>query len=441
MRNLFRVLMGLLALMALVLLAACGGAPGCPQAGFGSSTPCTQGSGGNFGTGGTGGGGGGGGGTAPSAFAYVIDQVGTIDGYALNTNAGTFTTISSYTAPTIPPNEGGVGMAVAQGQYLYAAVGSVDEIFEYTISPTGTLTAVSQSPFPASYLTDFVSGVGQANMIVNPLGTLLFASDELGEKIHVYSIATGGALTEVTGSPFSCPGGFTPMNLATDGSGLYLYAIDGNFTTHQGAGITIFSIGTGTNLGVLTPVAGSPFIGAPYNMWQLKGEPTGQFMVGTTGSSVLDVGFDDDNLYLFSIAKSGGASAAGTLTLIDTQSTSTYSPFSIAVQSNVNGNLVYSLGFTDNSGTLTLNPIEGFSITSGALSADTSSPFSVGEGTWGQFDQNGVFLLTYVSGQTSTGTTVTQLTPLAVASDGTLTQAASAATLTAPGFWVVTDPQ
>jgi hypothetical protein len=178
-------------------------------------------------------------------------------------------------------------------------------------------------------------------------------------------------------------------------------------------------------------------------MWQLRGDPTGKYMFGTSGSSAAFSGADDDNLYVFSIASSSGVDP-GSLSLVTTQSTGTYSPYTIASQTNTTGDLVYSFGFTDISSVLTLNPIVGFTLNNtGGLTADSGSPFSLtsAEGTWGQFDQSGAYLFTYLSGENSSGVTLTQIAPLAVASDGTLSQPATPITLNAPGFWAVTDPQ
>jgi len=330
-------------------------------------------------------------------------------------------------------------MVVAQQQYLYAGFGITNQIFGWTIGSSGSLTAINGSPFSATFLNQFAGGVGQDNMIVNPAGTLLFVSDATLDEIYVLQIGSGGVLTAVAGSPFACPTGFgTPMNLATDGLGKYLYVVDGSFTTHQGAQIAAFTIGTGASLGVLTPVTGSPFT---FPMWQLQGEPTGQFLIGTSGSSAYYSGVKDDaNLYLFSITQSG--SDAGALTLT-TKQTTVYSPFSIAVQSNTNGNLVYSFGFND--AATAFNPIEGYTITSaGGLTADSNSPFSIStaEGSWGQFDQSGSYLFVYASYLNSTtNTTTTQLAPLTVGTGGTLSQAVSPASLATQGFWTVTDPQ
>jgi hypothetical protein len=440
MKSLLRWLVGIFIMLGTLLLSNC--SPyGC-QVTFGSST-CNSSTTSSLGGGGSGGsgGGGGGGGATPTAFVYAVDQAGTIDGYVLSNSASTFDTISGFTAPTIATNSGGVGMTVAQEQYLYAGLGdSGGVLYGWTIGTSGSLSAISGTPVAAPFLADFGSGVSRSEMIVNPAGTLLFISDTLQSLIYVFQIGSGGALTSVTGSPFSVPLGFEPMNLATDGLGKYLYAINGNFSTHQGTAIAAFAIGTGSSLGVLTAVTGSPFSGVGYNMWQVQGEPTGQFLIGTTGSNA-DYGVSDDkNLYVFSISQSG--TTAGAITLLGT-TTTTYSPYNIAVQSNTGGTLIYSLSFNDTA--TAFNPIEGFSISStGTLTADANSPFSngIGEGSWGQFDQSGALLFVYASYlDASTNEVVTQLSPLNVGSGGALTQPVTTGTLANPGFWVVTDPQ
>ena len=225
------------------------------------------------------------------------------------------------------------------------------------------------------------------------------------------------------------------MNLATDGLGKYLYVIDGTNSTHTGTAIAAFAIGTGTSLGILTPVVGSPFT---YPMWLVKGDPTGQFLIGTSGKTAFLSGTDDNNLYVFAITQSG--SSAGAITQVTKQPT-TNAPYSIAVQSNSGGNLVYSFGFNDTD--TAFNPVEGYSLSgSGTLSQVTGSPFTIGEGSWAQFDQSGVYMFTYASFiNVNTNVITTQLTPLVVGSTGSLSQPISTFPLITPGFWVVTDPQ
>jgi hypothetical protein len=422
-----RVRTGFVAFVVLALmgLAGCGHYICSQGANFGSAS-CTA-AGGGLGAGG-------GSGAANAAFVYAIDQAGTIDGFTLDTTAGTFAATANYTAPVIPTNSGGVGMVVAQKTFLYAGFGSVGELFGWSIdSSSGGLTSIAGvNPLSAPFLDNFGAGVGQANMITNPAGTMLFISDTTQSGIYVYTIGSGGVLTLVAGSPFSVP--FEPMNLATDGMGKYLYAINGDFNTHTGSEIAAFTIGSG---GTLAPVAGSPFV---FPMWQVQGEPTGQYLIGTSGKTMFYDGIDDDHLYVFSITQSGAS--AGALTQVGTPIVTAYSPFSIATQSNASGNLVYSFSFNDTA--TGFNGVEGYEISStGALSLVQGSPFSnVAEGSWGQFDQSGAFLFVWSSVfNQSTGTVVTQLGPDDVGSGGLLTQPISTLTLASEGFWVVTDPQ
>lgn len=418
-----QVLSGAVLLLATMWLAGCGHYV-C-GAGFGDTTCGSSGSGSlSQGTGTS----------SASAFVYAVDEGatgatnGTIDGYALiSSTTPSFAAITSYTAPTVPVNQGGVGMVVAQDKYLYAGFGGAEELFAWTISSSGSLTTISGSPYTAPFLNGYIGSVGQDNMITDPTGSYLFISDAITAQIYAYQIGSGGVLTTASGSPLSLPSGFTPMNLGTDGLGKYLYVVDGNSSTHTGTQVAAYLIGTG---GVLTAVAGSPF-GFP--MWQIKGEPTGKFMIGTSGKTVATDGVDDDNLYVFSVGTTGA------LTQVIKQST-VYAPFSIAVQSNSGGTQVYSFGFNDTE--TAFNPVEGYTINgAGTLVADVGSPFTgVGDGSWGQLDQSGSLLFVYASYlDQSTNEITTQISPLAVGSGGVLTQPASTLTIATPGFWAVAD--
>jgi hypothetical protein len=224
-----------------------------------------------------------------------------------------------------------------------------------------------------------------------------------------------------------------------------------DFTSHTGGEISAYAIGSG---GTLTQVTGSPFTFTP-GIWQLQGDPTGNYLIGTSGNTLLLSGNDDDHLYVFSISSTG--STAGALTAASSAIT-TFSPFNIVVSPpSSDGEFVYSFSVND-SGTF-YNPIEGFqlntttsgSTTAGTLTALTNSPF-VGLtnpdaiGTWGQFDQSGQNLVVYsntsglIDDVSATGGLVS-LTPLSVDSSGNLTEPITTpATLVTPGYWVVTDP-
>lgn len=411
-----RALVSSLVVLATMCLVGCGHYT-CGTT-FGSST-CTPSGSGLSQDGGT---------STNAAYVFAADSSsGTIDGYTLDTTANTLGPTSGYTAPTIPKDMG-AGMVVAQGTFLYAAFRSTNQIFGWTISNSGGLTSITGSPYSALFLTSINSGaVAQQNMITNPAGTFLFFSDPVQNTIYVYSIGSGGALTAVTGSPF--PAGISPLNLATDGLGKYLYATDGFFGNHTASQVAAFAI---SSTGSLTTVPGSPF-GFP--MWQVAGEPTGQFLIGTTGNSVPSSGVDDNHLYVFSINQTTGA-----LAQVGTPVPTVYSPFTIAVQPNKGGSLVYSFGINDTD--TAYNPIEGYQIGStGTLIAVSGSPFgTVATGYWGQFDQSGGLLFDYSSVvDPSTNTVVTTLGGLGVGSGGVLTQPTTPLTLTTGGYWVVTD--
>jgi 6-phosphogluconolactonase len=356
---------------------------------------------------------------AASAFVFAGDSTGTIDSDTLSATASTFAATSGYTGPTTPANIPVVGMAVAQGLYLYAVYYEAGEIFGWSIGSDGSLTAIAGSPFPASYLLNSAQPGGWQTMITNPTGTLLFVEDLGGTAIYAYQIGQGGVLTAANnGSPVIVPG--LPENLAIDGLGKYLYvALEPTGDIPEVGAYTIGSSGS------LTAVPGTPF---SYPMYQVQGEPSGKYLIGTASDSAIS------SLYVFNIQSTG--TNAGAITPVTGSPFSTvYPPHSVAVQQNSGGHLLYSLSLSATSGGF--NAIEGYELnaSTGALTAISGSPFTnVASGYLGQFDQSGTLLS--VSG----GGGAAQLGVLAVGSGGALTQPVSPVDLTAVGPWVITDP-
>jgi hypothetical protein len=436
-----RVLLSLLAMLPAMFLVNC---QGYKCGGFGA-LPCSSTGTGTSGTGG---------GSSAAVFAYAVDTSAvTMDGYALNTKAGTFSAIPNYTAPPIPDSEPGVGMVIAQGQFVYAAFEAAGgSIYGWSVdSTTGALTALA--PVDLTLLAPTGLAFNQYNLATNPAGTLLFVSDTELDEIFVFQIssptsATPGALTLVPGSPVTTPIGFEPGNLATDGLGNYLYVTESlGADTHSGGTLLLaYTIGTGANLGVLTPVTGSPFT-LPVAMWQVQGDPSGNFLIGTSGNNQDFTGLDDLHLYVFSIQPLTGTAPGAIAQVPNSPFITKYSPFNIAVQpTSTGGEFVYSFSINDSD--TAYYPIEGFqlNITSGALTELTNSPFGstttpTGLGHWGQFDQSGAFLFVYSSSLVS-GVTATQLGVWNVGSAGVLTLSTiTPAALKTPGYWAVTDPQ
>ncbi len=412
-----RALLSSVVVLTMTSLVGCGHYICSEGAQFGNST-CTS-------SGSTSLSGGGGGTTsAASAFAFAVDEVGTMDGYTL-TSGGTspsFGPTASYTAPTIPSGLEGSGMVVAQSQYLYSDFEGTGQIYGWTVGSGGGLTAISGSPFSAGYLIGSPSG-GLWSMITNPAGTLLFVLNTSGMSVEVYQIGSGGALTQVSGSPFSVP--FFPGNLGVDGQGKYLY-VTGYPNSSE---VAAYTIGTS---GALTAVSGSPFA---YPMGQVQGDPSGKYLIGIQSSN-----FGVSDIYVFSIAQSG-TNAGAIAPVAGSPFATNYLPYSIAVQPSTNGTLIYS--FSINATSTGYNPIEGYALntSNGALSALSGSPFSgISNGFWGQFDQSGQFL--FVFGDVSNGTSNTAyLGALSVGSGGLLTQPTTQLDLATLGFWTVTDPK
>jgi 6-phosphogluconolactonase len=439
MKSLLRWLVGIFIMLGTLLLSNC--SPyGC-RVTFGSST-CTSSGGTTLGGGGNNNGGGGGSNNAtPTAFVYAVDQIGgqsgsgangTIDGYDLSNSAASFVPLNGYTAPAIPASDSGVGMVVVNKKFIYAIFEISGELEGWSInSSSGTLTALSGFPMTVSLNLPLQTGYFQ--MTTDPGGNYLFISDSGGNEIFSYAInSSTGALTAASGSPFAVPS-IEPGNIATDGLGRFLYVC--TQTVHEGGLFEAFSIGTG---GTLTFIPGSLNLTGGSNTWQLVGDASGKYLIGTSGYNLALSGLDDTHLYVYSINQSTGIASPATGSPVLTQ----FSPYTIAMQPpSSNGEFVYSFSINDtDSG---FNGIEAFQLntTTGALTEVSGSPFSNGLtlGWWGQFDQSGSNLLVYSSG-TTTNSTAAQLVPLQVGSTGALTEPISAVTLTTPGYWVVTDP-
>jgi 6-phosphogluconolactonase len=406
------------------MLAGCGQKTNCTGTGFGSNDISNAGSTSTCGTSGGIGSGGGGGNSTFTAFAYDIDQAGTVDGIGLSTTNGatTLAALANFTTPTIPSGDPGLGMVVAQQKFVYAAFEqSTSQIFGWSIdSATGGLTTLSGFPMTVS-LTVPLSGYNHIYLTTNPAGTLLFISEAANQDVLVYSISAAGALTPVAGSPFPT-GIMEPGNMAVDSQGKFLFVCEDS--THSSTSLEVFAIQSD---GSLSDVPGNPF---PFPMWQVQSDASGKFLIGTTGSSVQVSDSDDTNLYVFNIDQTTGVISPVSGSPFPT----IYSPFFIAAQPNPNGgSFVYSFSFSAGG----YNPVEGFQLDSnGALSALSASPFSnLSTAIWGQFDQSGNYLFIYRNINASP-----ELGVLALDSSGTLSEPTSTLTLGASGYWAVTDP-
>ena len=102
----------------------------------------------------------------------------------------------------------------------------------WSVAPGGTLTPLAGSPFLGA-------GTNGQVVLLSPDNSTLFTSDQFNNKINSSSVAANGSLKTI-GSFGGVTSVHVPTGLATDASGSFLYAADENF------GIAVFSInGTG----------------------------------------------------------------------------------------------------------------------------------------------------------------------------------------------------
>ena len=185
--------------------------------------------------------------SASSGLLYVAAGP-VISGFSIGANGALTSTAGGFT--------GGTGVNVVQmtidskGQFLYAADSGGNAVLSFSIDANGALTPVAGSPFPA--------GTQPVSLALDRHDQFLYTANEASGDISAYSISSG-ALTQVTGSPFSSlPAGSTataqPVFVTVDPSNLFVYV--GNQSSN-----TISGLNLNPADGTLTQIVNSPFGG------------------------------------------------------------------------------------------------------------------------------------------------------------------------------------
>jgi 6-phosphogluconolactonase len=290
-------------------------------------------------------------------FLYIPNETSnTVSGFTIDHVAGVLTPIGTALSPTPVCNPGvcsnPIGVAVnSAGQFLVvlnqgSAPSIPASISVFNIDQTRSLLS------PASFTT--LTATSPQFLAISPTQGFLYVSNGTAGNVSAFAIGSGGALTELSGSPFSLGAGATAAGLAIDPKGQFLYAADSannkiaSFNVAGGplAAVGSFSAGTkpvavavdntssfvysanqgsndvsafSTASGALTQVAGSPFLV----------QPTGS--IGTPQPIFLTVDVSNTFLYVANVGSSsisafGIKGADGTLGLI------TNSPFIQAIQ-------------------------------------------------------------------------------------------------------------
>src|SRR5215475_6698507 len=138
--------------------------------------------------------------------------------------------------------------ATPDGKFFYQARTPSPTIAGLSIAANGTLSRIANNPIQTGTLPRVVT--------VDPSGRFLYAVDlqfaqDPTTSVFAFAIdAVSGALTPVTGSPFTA--GRTPVVVAADPSGRFLYT-----TNAVGNSVSGFSVDAES--GALTNVPGTPF--------------------------------------------------------------------------------------------------------------------------------------------------------------------------------------
>jgi 6-phosphogluconolactonase (cycloisomerase 2 family) len=184
-------------------------------------------------------------------FVYMANYGGSISAFTINSVSGGLTAVSGSPFPTAPalisgqiPGANSVTVDPT-GKFLYAAINQGNDVSGYLInSSTGALTPISGSPFSAGSVPMAVR--------VDPSGRYAYVTNADSNNVSAYSInSSTGALTPIAGSPFSSGGNF-PTGLAIDPAGGFLFVTNTDSNT-----VSAFSIDSST--GALTAISGSPF--------------------------------------------------------------------------------------------------------------------------------------------------------------------------------------
>ncbi len=135
------------------------------------------------------------------------------------------------------------------GKFLYVSDFDSGSVYVYSIDlSTGALTAVSGSPF------SFPGHTGSGGPIaIDPAGKFLFSSSAAGAIVSFTINPQNGILTPGTAQIITDNN--QPVFLLVDPSGKFLIA--SNHSDSSGGGFSVFSIDSST--GVLAAVSGSPF--------------------------------------------------------------------------------------------------------------------------------------------------------------------------------------
>jgi YVTN family beta-propeller protein len=229
-------------------------------------------------------------------FVYLPNQNQTIAIYAVDPVTGTLTD-TGLPRPLIDDGGPYQGAIDPTGRYLYIANFNSNTLSAYSINTsTGALAKIGSA---------VTVGSNPLGIVIDHTGQFLYVANDGDATISAFSInSSTGALTPLS-TPTFAVGDSLPQLMTIDPTNTVLYVANGGDLTNPGT-VSAFTIGTGVNAGLLTPVSGSPFgagLGVSPNSVAI--DPSGKFAFVTNGGDGLTPG----SVSVFNIAAGGGLGA------------------------------------------------------------------------------------------------------------------------------------
>ncbi|WP_263368671.1 lactonase family protein [Edaphobacter bradus] len=156
--------------------------------------------------------------------------------FTLNTTTGAVATSQHLALNSSQTSDNGIAIDSTTSNLFIARSGLNGGVAVYSIGAAGALTQISGSPFSA--------GSGPASVVLDKSGKYVYVANRTDATISGYSIGATGALSALRGSPYTS--GTLVTSLGTDKTGAYILA--GAFGGSPD--LSMYTIGT-TNLGQL----------------------------------------------------------------------------------------------------------------------------------------------------------------------------------------------
>ena len=229
---------------------------------------------------------------------------------------------------------------------VVAQAGSTSARFGYSTNlGANTITSYGIDP-DTGLLTgsgSVATGTGPQSLTIDTQKRFVYVANSVSNSISAFTIGnvTGSltALPAITGNPFSA--GSTPVALAADPQGEYLYAANGGSDN-----ISVYAINTASgSLSPLTAPVPTGAAGVTQTPASMVADPTGSYLYVANSAS--------GTVSIFSISI-----GTGTLALIGTVSTGGVSPKSVSIDSTDHFLFVANLG-SNNVSVFTLDPTTG----------------------------------------------------------------------------------